>query len=785
MIDAIRKWGVLLLACVLFVLARTWHANDVVIPEDGPVMLLGVDAYFHIRHAAYSRDHFPDHLRQDPGSHYPGVEPQQVTGLYNLGLAAAARVGSVFMDPDRALHLAAAWSPIFIGLLSLTLLFLLLKMTVSGTAANVGVLLFVFAPGAYLTKSTLGFADQHVLEVLLTLAILAALVHSSRTQRRWVRWVWGAPFALLSISWIGYPLLLGLTGIVVVFILMLSVAFTSDRQLPRAWAETLGSGSLMMGTLWWLWPTARMEVLPDAARWAVLGLLALTVLAALAGWLPRPSRKWRPLAALGLGVAVALGSWLFISFHPAGQGLWYWFSFARGTDVAEQADPVLGLLRLYFLPTLLLLAPAIFRIATRRPDQNSDLIRIVLVAMAFATLGIWWFTRDFDYLPAVFLAGGAAVGWDFVVGKVHSRFSHPLLLIVQAAFLFAGLIRTPWTSEAEVDALLLSDASWQEAMEWMAANTPNPDRSPLSDEPKTGPYPASTYGVMSGWDHGNFIAWRGNRLPVNSRYPNPNDARWLTATSEAEADSLSCPGCNASENVRYSAISWREPTLFYRSKMAAAGRALTLQQEGAWNRDGVAVPRVTFGPAWNDAMATRLTRDHGTGLSHQRLVWESAQQRLQQISQDPRTQTVLLTSDPLPPGVEGPETGNAVLTRVNNRWVYDVHVVPAVRIYEHVPGVTFIGTTAPGDTVRTSNRVLMGGRDRVYTWQQETISGPDGGFALTIPYPTMLPGKTDSLHAAAIDPWAFEVGAQRRVVPMLITENMIQRGDTLRVPHVR
>ena len=48
-----------------FVLAKSWTAYPLVFPESGNVQLLGVDSYFHLRHAQYSTEHFPEKMLYD------------------------------------------------------------------------------------------------------------------------------------------------------------------------------------------------------------------------------------------------------------------------------------------------------------------------------------------------------------------------------------------------------------------------------------------------------------------------------------------------------------------------------------------------------------------------------------------------------------------------------------------------------------------------------------------------------------------------------------------------
>jgi len=346
------------------------------------------------------------------------------------------------------------------------------------------------------------------------------------------------------------------------------------------------------------------------------------------------------------------------------------------------------------------------------------------------------------------------------------------------------MLQPAWVNNAQAEGLLVSDNAWFAGMDWMKRHTPEPGRSPLSGESKTGPFEAETYGVFSGWDHGNFIAWQGKRLPTASRYPTPYDARWLTATQESEADSLLCPSCQSPEHVRYVAISWREPTVYYTAKVASAGKSARLYRGRSVGPSDSPITLFDFGSEWEEAMATRLTKFHGSGLSHYRLVWESNEQRLQQKVVDPASGEAFLASDPLPDGVEGPPTGNQEVVEVDGRWIHDVHVVPSVRLYEVVRGALIAGTTAPGARVEAANLIHVQPHGRDYLYTISTLADENGEWSLTLPYPRLNPESSNpdaSIRIGTQRPWQFTVNKRSFLRRIDLSADQVQLGDTLTI----
>jgi len=808
------------ISCV-FVAGRTVPAWNTVFPEDSDhTMLLGVDSYFHLRHAEYSESDFPNHLRLDPGAHYPSVEHQQYSGLYNLGLAAVAR-GVRFVTGEPAnLAAIAAYSPVFLALATLLLLFVLLKDLFGDWWGLGGAALFTFHSGFNLAKTTLGFADQHALEVFLAIGVLWGLNRALRLRhpissvRFWLQMVTCAlPLAALPFSWIGYPLFMVITSVYVVVVLLGDLIHDHSESDPaarpgRQLAAFLLCSVLLIVVTTWLFPEWKMELVGNMYRWTLIGLMLLAVLSVLIDFLKDrfledASASKRVGSTVALFVLLTIVGWLFINYHPKGGEFWYWLTFERGQDVAEQqAVTVPGVFTMYGLSAALaLMAVAALVVALIRRRVPPE----VLASGAFSIVCVWiWIgTNDFDYLPAPFLACLGIIGLAQIESlpkpePLRSLFARATLkdfsllmsLIVALGMLTGSFGRVPWIKKSEVDVLLFFDESWFDAMDWLRHSTPSPPVLPIDQVTKTEPWPASNYGVMAAWDHGNFVSAVGHRSTRFSRYPSSGGGIWMTDTSESDAMESLCPECQGEESVRYAVLGHDLASDLFLSKLHSAGREAIMQQEGLWNHQGQEVPHITFGDPFEKALVTRLYRNNGSGLKHHRIVFESEQRYLNQMVYDPSLPELRLTSDLLPPGVAPPLAGNLVLTEVNGLFIYDVYPAPAVRIIEIVSGARLHGTASPGEEIRVLADIMDSIGLRHYTYEQYAISDSLGRFEIILPYatgPNPLLTKLDDQPLRygysdfkAVGAWTI-VSSGGRQTSLGISQDMVVSGDSVEI----
>ncbi|HEX2643902.1 MAG TPA: STT3 domain-containing protein, partial [Thermoanaerobaculia bacterium] len=139
----------------------------------GGLRLLSADDYGHLRRAAATVRTFPRVPVFDPYLNHPDGGIWIWPPLFDLAIAAPARL---FFGPDAGVGqvaLVAAWIPPLLGALALLPLFALAARAFDRGTARLAVLVAACLPAA-IAWSDFGHSDQHVGEALAFLATLAA-----------------------------------------------------------------------------------------------------------------------------------------------------------------------------------------------------------------------------------------------------------------------------------------------------------------------------------------------------------------------------------------------------------------------------------------------------------------------------------------------------------------------------------------------------------------------------------------------------------------------------------
>ncbi|NNF04267.1 MAG: hypothetical protein HKN17_07355 [Rhodothermales bacterium] len=788
---------------VFFVLARSWSIHDTVFPESGNVHLYGVDSYFHLRHAAYSAENFPDQLRLDPGARFPNRNRQQVTGLFNLMIAATARIGARARPELRQVATATAWAPLMLSTLTLWLVFRLALNLAGPTAAVASAMFFTVYPGTSITRGMLGFGDQHVAEFLLAFLSVFGLVRCIQLCRNTNRYtptlLLSFPFAAFFYSWIGAPMYIAVMAFALLALLVVHVTAGGD---PAPIAR--GCFRFFSGVVIWqlfvmaIWPELQMELVRNMRWWNLGGMIAFATLPiGFAGAVHRLRRRGVSDIAIAAGtvLAVALAATAFFSGVPRGKTFLRWLIGQRGQQIAEQQIVSPAAFWRYFGPAGVLAAigvPVAFIKGIKRPASS---LIVLPVAFGAAVTAIWLRTHDFDYVPPVFISFTAGIAFVWIAQSARALFSNkgwsrliaPGLLI---ALLFPmwplETTRGAWLTPERLENMMLHREEWFDAMQWLSRSTPVPPVNPKTNLQGSIPevYPEGTYGVISAWDFGNFIATYGNRLPVASRFPSRRAARWLTSPSEALADSLLCPACTPPERVRYAVIDAATASNLFLAKVRSARRTPAVRTKGYWQTPDGRVPDFDFGAVFDSSMVKRLYWDDGAELGHYRMVYDSPQLSLLYFRyhlNPPRADlwsTRIDTEGDLEwaAGVVGDD-----LFEVQDHFGFNGLITPRIKIFEIVPGARVIGFTDRNADVRAELDLLSSSTGRRFTYTRTVRSDSTGRFELRLPYSTIL----NSLPAAVQTVGAYRVYAPLEADSAMwrinISESAVLTGATHRI----
>lgn len=799
------------IAC-LFVLVRVWNAYPVVFPETGEIRLSGVDSYFHLRHAQFSATNFTRLLRYDPGSHYPTHGRQSFTGLFNLATAAGAIIGSGFQPTEDAVARTAAWTPVVLAFLALWSLFLLARFFGGTTTGLIACLVFTIYPGSSLSRSLLGFSDQHVAEFLLAFLSMAGLVYcldrtANNPERKW--WqpslVYAAPFAALFYTWIGAPVYIAVMA-VAVFVLLLLATIQPTARTPIGFAlfRYFSAVAVWQVLVLLIWPELIIELEPNMRWWNLAGVvfLATAPAAFLAGvdWAERHGAKPQSIA-VGSIVVFGMAAFLFFTQIPEGRVFYRWLIGVRALDVAEQQS--ISVARIWSLlgpvsVLALLSIPLIFR---KKAATNRNRWAVVPIVFGSTVTLLWLQTNDFDYLSPIFLALMAAltvksldVFFRTRVGIkrpfAFMRWNTSLGVILAAVIILPiwplRVVQPPWLPTSLIEQSTLHKNAWFDAMRWMRENTPEPTITPLTaiEAEYENPYPEGSYGVLAAWDYGNFIASHGQRPPVSSQYPTAQSAQWMMASSESEAEAFLCPGCRFPERVRYVVLNVELISTLFIAKAQLAGIKPLLQQEGYWNYQEIRVPHITLGSLYTNALVTQLYRGDGKGLSHYRLMYESEEEQLVHYLYNPASRSVIVNSLPIYSD-DDRETYNVLeqrtLSPLGDSFIYDAQIVPDIKIYEVVNGAHIVGESPAGSHVILSLELESATTKRTFIYEQSTIADSTSRYSFTVPYATKHNTAADTADIRALGPYRISFSSTQDNQPSTVhvTEEDVQKGKRI------
>ena len=561
-----RKSDFIWLAAILLVAAglRVWAPWDDVF--GGPrVNFLENDSWYHVRLSENQAHNFPRRVTVDP---YAAPEGQYVAvaPLLDTIIATAAVVTQGRNASTEYIERIAALVPAVVGVLAVGAVWVLATLAFDRRAGLIAGLLAAILPGHFLDRTLVGFVDHHALEVLLSFATAAALVHAVTSgSQRWSIAA-GAGLGLYLLAWASGSYFV---AILAVWIVLAAIVAPPATAIVTATCSATAAAAALLIVLVFQDP-ALFRYNTQLA--ALAGLLAISL--AVMFFAARATMALAALAAVGvvLVLAAALAAPSLVQqvvtdlnrFRPDPQrmavlearplflytGNWSW------------SQPWVFFRSGFYVGLVAVAALAISIWRTRRVDHL--LIVCFTVAHYLATVG----QNRFGYylVPATAVVCGwlatRIFDWGGVphAGNPAPKLRRPLPLQREIAVIaVAGIIIAPNLVPAAITTTRAGGMPdyWFDAMRWLRTRTPEPFPSADHYLARYAPEgPKAAYSVMNWWDQGYWIIQTGRRVPV----ANPTQggaeiaARFLTATDERDALALLGP-----QRARYVMVDWELP----------------------------------------------------------------------------------------------------------------------------------------------------------------------------------------------------------------------------------
>lgn len=637
---SLRRHTVLLLgiaAAALFL--RVYLPFHRVITEDY-VNFQG-DAWYHMRAVDHLVRNFPHRLTLDPyaapGGQYVGVAP-----LFDYLVAGAAMVIGLGSPSARTVDIVGAAMPPVLAVATVLLVYAFGRRLFGGMAALLGALLAAIMPGPFLSRTLLGAADHHALEVTLSLAtlLLLALAAQRASDAAWstrrvvgVSCLAGLALGAYFLTWTSAAFLAFAVGVWMV----VQVGLDSLRGRRTEYLLRAGGPAVLVAGVMVLALQNRTMYRYGIQVASLVALMSIVAFAGLADLVRFSSRR---RALIVSAVSVLIGAALVRRFGVLDSGL----SAAILLDLAR-FDPTSGDRAVRETQPLLSVsgAPAfsaawlVFRsgffvgvaalcglaVRVRRRGSAPDTL---LLTWGTIVLGATLAQIRFGYylVPVLAILSGwlcsALLSWAGVGGTIKPSSRRPWLsdavVVLITVVLFYPNLSAALAAAARDEGL---SREWFAALTWLKASTPDPFGDPDTyysryDATAAAIAPAK-YTVMTWWDYGYWVARVARRVPV----ANPTQsgagpaAAFFTATNEAEArqllHDLGASYVAADRELVFSPVAGSEPLRGkFEGLVVWAGKSSERFYESVYEPtpDGGYVPTWVFYPDYYRTMAVRL-----------------------------------------------------------------------------------------------------------------------------------------------------------------------------------
>ncbi|MHC1571297.1 MAG: oligosaccharyl transferase, archaeosortase A system-associated [Methanosarcinales archaeon] len=528
------------------------------------------DAVFHMRLVENTIANFPHRLTYDAFTHYPYGSHLHWGPLFDQVIALFAIIIGGGNPTQETINTVGAYFPAAMGALIVFPAYFIARELFSRKAGLVSATLAVVLPGQYLSRTTMGFTDNHVWEIFFTTLMMALLVMALNRSKDLTfdmvrRKEWqslkrpmtytffaGIAFGAYLLTWppgvlfsvivgiffvlqavinqirgrnIEYLSIVGSVFYGVAFLMILSVFDPANGFDPGHYSYLhlvfTGFGVVLLLCLSLLF---RLLTQKDLARYypifiagsALLGLALMKIL------LPEM-------------YASSVGQFSFIFKGRTGGGLTiaeampmvdHWYHFYK------LSPSIKGNFTTLYHIALAGIVYAGYRLF-KDSKPGDTLLLVWSLIMLFITLAQNRFAYYYAVNVAV-LSGGIGslilrvAEWNKLEEAYNKnpidalkgiRIWHIIaLFVILAVFIYPPADATILKGATRGGSISEGYYEWYETLTWMRENTPDPglDYYGTYEMPPRGekyPYPETAYGVMSWWDYGHIITYWGHRIP--------------------------------------------------------------------------------------------------------------------------------------------------------------------------------------------------------------------------------------------------------------------------------
>ena len=753
---------------------------------DGTVFAMD-DAVFHMRLVENTLANFPNRIFYDAFTQFPYGNRLHWGALFEQTIAAISIVaGWIFnggAPSQLTVNTVGSFYPAVLGALVVIPAYYIAKELAGRKAGIIAAALTALLPGQFLSRSVLGFTDNHIAEVLfLTISVMyfvmalrksESLTFDNFKNHNYSIMKSGLLNAILAGIFLGVYLLNWTAGIffIVVFGVFIGLQFIIDNFKSKS-TDYLMIISIPLFIIPILLVLPYVEIANgfDSAYYSLLHIVVPLIGLSMTAIFYTILKKTKPsptsfmiVLAVVMGVGTIFLKFILPDLYATTLGnLAIMFSARTGgqATVAEAQTMTTATALSYFginyyLSFIGLAIIGYISIRKQKPEYTLVAvwgIFILLISLAQVRFSYYYAINVAVLTSIVATTCLDYMGWKgFNLNSIQSAISglkpFPIIILL---ILIIGMIFYPQdssifkisTTATKNGALTAGYFEWSDAMKWMRNNTPDPgvDYYRTYERPQKGekyPYPAEAYGVMSWWDYGHVITYWGHRIPNANPFQagigggdehSPGASTFLTAQTEEEGNKI-LDELGSKYVVTDGFMAYGIQTIF-----------------GTWNKqndvyDAGFRGTTQFQPT--NYYMTAIRTNNGVQQIPGLKSFTSMTGKLHILDTDGMQRYRLIHETPPSPASLNAKVGAGMQLEEQYKAIYNIvyghNVIPQatgyVKIFEYVYGGNIFGTAPPNSTVYL-RLPLKTNTGREFNYTQTTTSDSYGLFALKVPYST-------------------------------------------------
>jgi dolichyl-phosphooligosaccharide-protein glycotransferase len=773
-LDALMLPAVLLIGLAVRLLPLTYciSGNSVLFSE--------FDPYYHMRRIVYTIDHFPFANSFDSYVNYPHGFGISWPPLFDLIAATLSLIAGLGNPARFTIELVSAAVPVLLGVLSIVLLYYIVKDALGKNAALIAAFFMAVLPAA-IFRTAFAFTDHHALEIFMSLAMYLCFTRAitiAREEKLSLSNIGGSRKALLYsalaglgiagmiFSWDGAPIFIS----VLLAYAFVQYAYDAYSRRDSEYLSIVGAASALVSValvtpLIMAGPAGQdFTISALYLSWfQIIYLIVVALFFVVMGGLTRlfsglkaPWFSAVLTAILGVILLAAAASFALPQFSEAiDAGIKFLMGYGDVNTTIVEVDPLFinnGELSVdipwaYFSTggALAIIGFGIYLFNRRwRSLRNAEIFLLVWTLIIIA-LGLM--QKRFVYVLAVNVAVFAgyaiyealALAGFFGTVDVQKKASRAREGSITPPVVAVGIVAVVLLIPLLGNAVSMSSSpepytlDWNEACQWVSGNTPKTSYSYSADN---GTHPE--YGIMSWWDYGNFILYKAERPAIANNFQTgiADAAKFFIAQDEASANAI-MDECSA-----------KYVMLDYRLGSPWAGVTYGIFEN---------MPYLAGDDVDSYHMSYLMPVQYGS----KRMLDGSDKYYNSMYSR-------LFNGDGLG-GRDQIGYNSSGLERY--RLVYETQGGDPVKVFEYVKGAAINGTAAPGTKLELSLRVTTPSGAKVY--HGSATADAKGTYSFLVPYPT-----SGTVGVIKTGP-AYTVTSGASTVEVQVPESAIDNGDTI------